>query len=103
MKAIIDPRKFISLVGESNAQYNKESKIAIETTDEDEFNDDNFEVDIDLDLLREMTDDSVTSASKDVPSSLPKDMNKTTENSVSADTSNNQKKPTKRKKNTGEL
>lgn len=112
VKAVVDPRKFISLVGESNAQFNRERKIPNDATELDEFSNDNFEIDIDLDLLREMTDDSVTSACKDNSSLVPKTKNQTEvapasspllENTTPADTSKNEKKTTKKKKNSGEL
>lgn len=78
----------------------------------DEFNDNNFEVDIDLDLLREMTDDSVASVGKDNFSPLSKTKIESDaapastpllENTVPADASKNEKKTTKKKKNPGEL
>lgn len=112
IKAIVDPRKFISLVGESNAQFSKETKFLTDAIEVDEFNDNNFEVDIDLDLLREMTDDSVASVGKDNFSPLSKTKIESDtapastpllENAVPADASKNEKKTTKKKKNPGEL
>lgn len=112
IKAIVDPRKFISLVGESNAQFSKETKFLTDAIEVDEFNDNNFEVDIDLDLLREMTDDSVASVGKDNFSPLSKTKIESDaapastpllENTVPADASKNEKKTTKKKKNPGEL
>lgn len=77
IKAVVDPRKFITLVGASNISnvqpkkdeqqvYKKSSALEIE-----DFDNDDFEVDIDLDLLKQMTDDSVLSSNKTPPPSSP--------------------------------